>query len=149
MSPEGSEPKPGIVLRRPVAYWIIVTEEFRKEMAEELQQAADNVQAQLDQLDFESRRYLLDLQKADLSRAMSVRDEIEKEKRKQQRYKEEMLSQKEKVSQLPDGELFLRGTLEGTVVASVGENLKDLLGGAEIVVKDNLIVEIKDGKREG
>ena len=100
-------------------------------------------------MEFQSRRYLLELQKTNLSQAMAVRDEIEKEKRKQQRVKEEILNRKKQVAELPDGERFLRGTLEGFVEASVGENLRDLLGGAEIVVKDDIIVEIKDGRGTG
>jgi hypothetical protein len=138
-----------VTLRRPLAYRVIVTEKFRQEMTEELQRAADDVQAQIEQLEFQSRRYLLELQKTNLSQAMAVRDEIEKEKRKQQRVKEEILNRKKQVAELPDGERFLRGTLEGFVEASVGENLRDLLGGAEIVVKDDIIVEIKDGRGTG
>lgn len=138
-----------VSLRRPLAYRVIVTEKFRQEMAEELQQAADQVQAQLEQLDFQSRRYLLELQKTNLSQAIATRDEIEKEKRKQQRIREEILNRKQQVAELPDGERFLRGTLEGMVEASVGDNLRSLLGSAEIVVKDDVIVEIIDGREEG
>lgn len=138
-----------VSLRRPLAYRVIVTEKFRQEMGEELQQAADQVQEQLDQLEFQSRRYLLELQKTNLSQAIATRDEIEKEKRKQQRLKEEILNRKKQVSELADGEKFLRGTLEGTVEAEVGDNLRTLLGGAEIVVKDDVIVEIRDGRGEG
>jgi hypothetical protein len=138
-----------IILRRPLAYRVIVTEQFRQEMGEELQRAADEVQAQLEQLDFQSRRYLLELQKTNLSQAIAARDEIEKEKRKQQRIREEILNRKKQIGEMQDGESFLRGTLEGTVEASVGDNLRNLLSGAEIVVKDDLIVEIKDGRENG
>lgn len=138
-----------VSLRRPLAYRVIVTEKFRQEMAEELQQAADQVQEQLDQLEFQSRRYLLELQKTNLSQAIATRDEIEKEKRKQQRLKEEILNRKKQIGELPDGERFLRGTLEGIVEAEVGDNLRSLLGTAEIVVRDDVIVEIKDGREHG
>lgn len=137
-----------VTLRRPLAYKVIVTEQFRQEMGEELQRAADEVQGQLDQLDFQSRRYLLELQKTNLSQAMAVRDEIEKEKRKQQRVKEEILNRKKEISEMPDGERFLRGMLEGIVEVSEGDNLRNLLTAAEILVKDDVVIEIKDGREQ-
>ena len=137
-----------VTLRRPLAYKVIVTEQFRQEMGEELQRAADEVQGQLDQLDFQSRRYLLELQKTNLSQAMAVRDEIEKEKRKQQRVKEEILNRKKEIAEMPDGERFLRGMLEGIVEVSEGDNLRNLLTAAEILVKDDVVIEIKDGREQ-
>jgi len=137
----------GILLKRPVAYVVLVTEEFRKEIAEELTAAADQIQSQLEQIEFQARRYLADLQRTNLSQAMAARDQIDAEKKKQEKVREELLARVQEVNNLPDGAEFLRGTLEGLVEVNVGDNLSAVLGAAAIVVRDDLVVEIREGPK--
>lgn len=137
----------GICIRRPVAYVVLVTEKFRQEMEQELTAAAEQIQSQLEQIEFQARRYLADLQRTNLSQAMAVRDQIDAEKKKQEKVREELLARVQEVNNLPDGAEFLRGTLEGLVEVNVGDNLSAVLGAAAIVVRDDLVVEIREGPK--
>jgi len=131
-------------LKRPVAYIVLVTEQFRQQMEQELTAAAQQIEQQVEQMEFQARRYLTDLQRTNLSQAMAVRDQIEAEKQKQQRVREELLNRVEEIKKLPDGAEFLRGTLEGLVEVKPGDDLSRVLGEAAIVVRDDVVVEIRE-----
>jgi hypothetical protein len=135
----------GMWIKRPVAYVVLVTPEFRQEMEQELTAAADQIQSQLEQIEFQARRYLADLQRTNLSQAMAVRDQIDAEKKKQEKVREEILARMEEIKKLPDGAEFVRGTFEGAVEVAVGNDLTQVLAGAAIVVRDNVVVEIREG----
>ena len=134
----------GICIRRPVAYVVLVTEKFRQEMEQELTAAAEQIQSQLEQIEFQARRYLADLQRTNLSQAMAVRDQIDAEKKKQEKVREEILARLEEIKKLTDGAEFVRGTFEGLAQVAVGDDLSQVLGGAAIVVRDNVVVEIRE-----
>jgi hypothetical protein len=139
----------GMLLKRPVAYVVLVTENFRKEMEEELTATTDQIKSQLEQIEFQARRYLADLQRTNLSQAMAVRDQIDAEKKKQDKVREDLLARMEEIKTLPDGAEFLRGTLEGLVEVNVGDDLGAVLGGAAVVVRDDVVVEIRDNRQPG
>ena len=133
-----------MTITRPIALRVIVTEQFKEEMAKELQEAADTTQRRIDQIDFQARRVLADLQRTDLTQAMQVRQQIEAEKGRQESVKKELLDRAKEVQELAMGTEFPRGTLEGVVDISEGDNLYQKLTGAEIVIKDGVVIEIRE-----
>jgi len=133
-----------MTITRPIALRVIVTEQFKEEMAKELQEAADTTQRRIDQIDFQARRVLADLQRTDLTQAMQVRQQIEAEKGRQESVKKELLDRAKEVQELAMGTEFPRGTLEGVVDLSEGDNLYEKLTGAEIVIKDGVVIEIRE-----
>jgi hypothetical protein len=134
-------------LKRPVTLKVIVTDEFKKELGEELQDAIARVEAAQQQIEFQSRRYMLELQKTNLNQAMAVRQQFEAEKQKQENLKTELTQQLVLAKELELGSEFARGTLEGQVEIQVGDNLFNRLSKAEIVIKDGLVQEIREGER--
>jgi hypothetical protein len=133
-----------MTITRPIALRVIVTEQFKEEMAKELQEAADTSQRRIDQIDFQARRVLADLQRTDLNQAMQVRQQIEAEKGRQESVKKELLDRAKEVQDLEMGSEFPRGTLEGVVEIAEGDNLYQKLTGAEIVIKDGVVIEIRE-----
>lgn len=133
-----------MTITRPIALRVIVTEQFKEEMAKELQEAADTTQRRIDQIDFQARRVLADLQRTDLTQAMQVRQQIEAEKGRQESVKKELLDRAKEVQELAMGTEFPRGTLEGVVDISEGDNLYQKLTGAEVVIKDGVVIEIRE-----
>ena len=134
-----------ITVKRPVALHVIVTEDFKEQLAAELQEAADDTQRNIDQMDFQARRYLADLQRTDLQRAMQVRQQIEGERKKQEAVKKEFLDRIVEAKNLELDSEFPRGTLESEVTIEVGDNLFEKLGGSVVVIKDGVITEIREG----
>jgi hypothetical protein len=132
------------MVTRAVTVRAIVTDQLKKELTEELQGMADETQRRIDQMDFEARRYLAELQRTNLTQAMAVRKQIEAEKSKQEGAKKDILERISDVEKLELGSEFPRMTLEGAVEIAQGDNLYDKLARAEILIKDGVVVEIRN-----
>lgn len=134
----------GLTVKRTISVLAIVTEQFREELKIELQDAIEATQRRVDQMDFQSRRYLADLQTTDISQAMNARRQIEAEKRRQEAFKQDLNQQLAEVDKLELDSEFPRGNIEGTVELSVGDDLMKKAAGTTIVVKDGVIIEIRE-----
>jgi F0F1-type ATP synthase membrane subunit b/b' len=134
----------GISVTRSIAIQAIVTEDFKEELKAELQEAADEVQRRTDQMELQSRRYLAEVQRTDLTQAMNARRRIEAERQRHDAMKDDILRQIEEVAKLELGSEYSRGSLEGTVEINAGDDLVKKLSGSQIVVKDGVIVEIRE-----
>ena len=135
---------PSITVKRPIQVIAIVTEDLKKELMQELQEAADGTQQRIEQMEFQGRRYLADVQRTNLTQAMAVRQQLEKEKSKYEDVKKELQQRMQEVTALELDAEYPRGTLEGDVQLTVGDNLFEKLGRAQIVIKDGVIQEIRD-----
>jgi hypothetical protein len=134
----------GVSVRRSVGVRVIVTEEFREELKNELQQAAAETQRRIDQMDAQSRHLLSGIQGTDLTQAMQVRRQLEAERQRQTVLKQEIERQIEEADKLEIGSEYPRGTIEGMVELNVGDDLFKQLSGSEIIVKDGKVVEVRE-----
>jgi len=132
-----------VTVRRAVVLKAIVTDRLKKELQDELQAAADELAERIRQIDMASKRAISDLQRTDLQRAMAVRSQIETEKRRQDDVRSAILQRKAEVARLELGSEFQRGTLESVAELRPGDNLVEALAGVEIIVKDDVIQEIR------
>ena len=135
----------GLTVRRSIAIIAIVTEQLKEDLKAELQEAMETTQQRIDQMEFQSRRFLSDLQATDLTQAMAARRQIEAEKRRHEALKQELANQLGEVEGLELGSEFPRGTVEGLVEVNVGDDLMKQAAGASIVIKDGVILEIREG----
>jgi hypothetical protein len=133
-----------MILRRQIVLKAIVTERLKESLAREVTDAIAEVEQQAQQLDVQSRRVMLELQRTDLQRAMAFRQSLEAEKRKQEDVKEELQDRLREYQSLELGTEFVRGLVEGTVEIQKGDNLADKMGRAEIITKDDVVVEIRE-----
>jgi hypothetical protein len=132
-----------VTIKRNILLRAIVTDKLRTEVAEELQNAADEIDQRLKELDTAGRRYITDLQRTDLQRAMALRQQVEAERKKQEQVRDQLLERKKQVNEWKNGDEVVRGTIEGFVEVNPGDNLAVLLGGTELVVEDNVVQEIR------
>lgn len=133
-----------MILKRQILLKAIVTEGLKEELAQSVQEAIKRVEDEQDELDRQSRRLMLELQRSDMNRAMAFRQQLEAEKRKRDDMKAALQEQLQEYAGLELGEEIARGTLEGDVELNVGDNLEEKLGQAEILVVDGVIKEIRD-----
>jgi hypothetical protein len=134
----------GIILKRQIIWRAIVTPKLKQEIAEELEEAAGEVDQRIQQLEFAARPYLSQVQAGDLTQILQIRRQVEAEKKRQQAVRDELLQRKQQVLELEDGTEVIRGLLEGWVEVEVGDDLTKALAGVEIVTKDNVVVEIRE-----
>jgi hypothetical protein len=134
----------GMILKRQVLLKAVVTERLKDELIQSVEEAITRVQDEQDELDRQSRRLMLELQRTDMNRAMAFRQQLEGEKRKREELKTALQEQRTAYQGLELGTEFERGSLESDVEVSVGDNIQERLGQAEILVEDDIIKEIRD-----
>jgi hypothetical protein len=78
-----------------------------------------------------------------MQKAAAFKHQVDEEKSRQAAAKADLLMKIEEAKKLQIGSEFVQGPLEGPVVVSIGDNLYKKVGGAEIVVKDGVIQEIR------
>ncbi len=133
----------GIMLKRQVLWRAIVTPALREEISQDLQDAIDEIDKRIQQLEFSTKAFLAS-QRGDLQQALEMRRVVEEERKRQEAARDELLQRKAQVEQLQDETEIIRGVLEGWVEVSEGDDLMKALGGTEIVTRDGKILAIRD-----
>jgi hypothetical protein len=139
-----AEKKNAIELKRVVMVKAIVTEAFKQNLVKELERAVGNIDTQTAQMGERSKAYLDNLKKKGMmQKAAALKHQMEEEKGRQAAAKSDLMMKIEDAKKLQLGSEFVQGPLEGPVNVSVGDNLYKKVGGAEILVKDGIIQEIR------
>lgn len=133
-----------MILKRQVLLKAVVTDRLKEELIQSVDDAIARVVEEQEELDRQSRRLMLELQRTDMNRAMAFRQQLEAEKRKRDDLKAALQEQRQAYEALELGTEFERGTLESDVEVKVGDNIQAKLGQAEILVEDDIIKEIRD-----
>ncbi len=133
----------GVIIKRNVIMRAIVTPTLRQDILAELEHAIEDVEARLQQIDFQTKPYLTELQRTNLQQAIQMRKQIEAEKQKHEDLRTTLAERKTQVSALQDGDEIIRGTLESWVEIDKGDDLSEVLAGTALVVKDDKVVEIR------
>ncbi|MBY0357735.1 MAG: YlqD family protein [Candidatus Obscuribacterales bacterium] len=140
-----------IQLMRQIAVKAIVTENFKTQVASEINRNLQQIDAELQQLEFKGKRAIADLEKRSLQplppeakmQVETIRGQVESEKLRLSQLKDEMTAQSSALSELPIGSVVTQFTVENPVEVRVGENIFQRLEGGEILVKDGVIQEIR------
>lgn len=134
-----------IELKRVVMVKAIVTEAFKANLIKELERAIGNLDTQVTQMETQGKTYLEDLKKKGLmQKAAAFKQQMEEERARQAAAKSDLLMKVEEAKRLVINSEFVQGPLEGPVDVSIGDNLYKKVGGAEILVKDGIIQEIRN-----
>jgi predicted Holliday junction resolvase-like endonuclease len=133
-----------MILNRQVVLKAIVTPKLKESLIAEVNEAIARVNETQDQLEVQSRRVMLELQRTDLNRAMAFRQQLDAEKRRHSDLKEELDERLKEYQALEMSTEFTRGVLEGQVEVQQGDNLAEKLSRAEILTEDDIIREIRD-----
>ena len=131
-----------IIVQRPIVIKAIVTEGFKRLYIADLEEAIKRVEGIVQQIDVQIRRFDLERQVTPQTRAL--RQQLELERARQEATRAELGARLREAQQLTLNEEFTQGTLEGTVEISVGDNLFDKISRTEIIIKDGIIMEIRE-----
>jgi hypothetical protein len=134
-----------IELKRVVMVKAIVTEAFKNNLIAELERAVKNIETQESQMESQSKAYLEDLkQKGLMQKAAAFKHQLDDERSRQAAAKSDLMMKIEDAKRLQLNTEFVQGPLEGPVNVALGDNLYKKVGGAEIIVRDGLIQEIRN-----
>lgn len=140
-----------IQLIRQIAVRAIVTENFKSQVSNEIQRNLQQIDAEIQQLEFKGKRAIADIEKRTGGAVSTdarvqietIRSQVEAEKMRLLQLKEEMQGQNQALSELPLGSVVTQFTVENPVEVRIGENIFQRLEGGEILVKDGVIQEIR------
>ncbi|MFH1542042.1 MAG: YlqD family protein [bacterium] len=133
-----------VELKRVVMVKAIVTEAFKGNLVKELERAISNIDRQVAQIEERGKAYLESLKQKGLNqKATAFKHQVNEERTKQAAAKADLTMKIEEAKKLQLDTEFVQGPLEGPVVVAIGDNLYKKVGGAEIIVKDGIIEEIR------
>lgn len=138
-------------LRRQAIIKAIVTDTFKQQASAELQAALQQIDMQMQQLEFQGKRAISDLEKKGISPAgpeltaqlNQLRAQIEEERQRLFAAKNDMMQKLTMIGQLEPGSEFVQGNVDNFVDVKLGDNLYAKLSSPEIIVKDGIVVEFR------
>ena len=131
-----------ITIARPVVIKAIVTESFQRLYTQELQTAIARGDELITQIDTQIRRTELERQITPQARA--IRQQLELERARQEATRAELQARLREVEALELNSEFPQGTVESFTEVNIGDNLFQKLGRTELVVKDGIIIEVRE-----
>lgn len=140
-----AEQNKSLELKRIVMVKAVVTEAFKDNLIREMERTIRNTDMQLQQMEAQSKTYLEDLKKKGQMQQMTTfRNQLAQEKARLNATKGDLLAKIEEAKRLVLASEFVQGPLEGPVNVQVGDNLYKKVGAAEILVKDGVIIELRN-----
>ena len=133
-----------ITVQRPIVIKTIVTESFKRLYVGDLEDAIRRVDALVQQIDVQARRFELERQVTPQSRA--IRQQLDLERARQEAARAELQARLREAQELELNSEFTQGTIDGTVDIAVGDNLFDKISGTEMIVKDGIVLEIREAQ---
>ncbi len=134
-----------LIVTRPVRVLVRVTEGFRHKMRRLALREIQRVDAELEQLDLQSRRWEQDGSGGDAARVEELREGLGRERAAREQRKAELRGRIRKLGDLQDGQLVQQGTVDAEAVVAVGMSW-DRLMNAAIVIEDDEVVQISSGR---
>lgn len=130
-------------IRVPISVKMVITEDYRKKIFEEINSSIEQVKLELEQLQFQHKRLLSEAQKKGTEAVRIVQDRIGFEHKKRKEKLDRLMIQLDQVERLSDGEEILHTTVESEVDINIGDSWDGIFSQKEIVVKDGIIIDIR------
>lgn len=131
-----------VLVKRTIALKALVTPELKDEMLQDLHNTLQRLELELQQIEFQGKRLLLEAEKQGLQQVASTRQQIEQEKEKRLAMRERLRQKTAEVKGWEQGAEVVQGTVEGWVKVEPGDDIARILG-AEIVTENGKIVELR------
>ncbi|MDD4084377.1 MAG: 16S rRNA processing protein RimM [Acholeplasmataceae bacterium] len=132
-----------MTVRMPVAVKAKVTESLKAKIIGDLQKRIQQVDLDLEQLEFTAKRALNEQENQDETLIPALKQQIDMERSKRLAAKQEVEAKLRRAEKLEYGAEIGHGQLERTVELEIGTDL-DKLTGAEIVTEDGKIVAFRE-----
>lgn len=131
-----------ITLKCPVTIKAKVTEDLKKQLAAEIQDALKKADMELQQIEFHAKRMMAEQAKQDAQGLVALRQQIDAEKQKRLDFKNHMVEKLKETAQLELGAEIVQGTLERIVEVNVGDDLTKVMN-TEILLEDGKVMAFR------
>jgi len=136
-----------IIIKRPVIVKVKVTELFKNRMAAEIQEAVKKLEAELQQLEFQSKRMIAELEKRNPAGIPAAKQHLEQEMQKRLQGRQKLTDQLKSIGKMAIGSEVVQGTLESTSELKVGDDWNEIMG-VEVLVCDDRVIAINNRAKE-
>ncbi len=132
-------------LKQNVTVKVIVTEQFRKDYRTELEKQLGVAEGKAKELKSSLAKLVIESTgMKDAAYVESLKARIEEERLLQDAMAQEIKSRISEIAKLKDGDVYPYTVLEGFVDVKEGDNLFKKTTAAEIIIKDGIVVSIKE-----
>jgi len=130
-------------INRKILIKAIVTEDFKSNFASQLKHIKSEIDANIEKIKAEESRLLIsgNIGSAELS---NFRTRLNKERESQEVAKQEVEEKMKEIDKLEIGTVYPYTTLDSTVEVKEGDNLFEKINHGEVLIRDGIIVSIKD-----
>ncbi len=144
-----TEETQSVTLKRKVTVKTIVTQGFRDRAKSELGQEQTLLESQIQQLEMQYQQTVKQLETI-AEKGQNVQQQMEQLNGEYQKNRAQLSSMKVQLTtqlasleRVKDGDMLTTGVLDNYISLSVGDDLYQKLGNAEMIVEDGLVKEIR------
>ena len=134
-----------LTINCPVTIKVIVTEDFKRKLASELQENLRKIESDLHYLEFQSKRMISELEKQNPQGIPAAKQHLDSQKNKRLEAKTQITERLKDIAKMAIGSEIVHSTVESIREIKVGDSWSDILG-VEIIVRDEVIIEFREKK---
>lgn len=134
-----------LTIQRSVKVKVIITAASRQIMLAGYREQTRQLTLELKQWQFEGKKLVAEARKKSDNAEKLVRERIKREERIRREKLEILEFQIRQVENLPEGSEVYHTTVESSIQIKVGDIWDEIMAGTEIILKDGLIHEIRQG----
>lgn len=131
-----------MTLKCPITIKAKVTEQLKKQITAEIEEAVKKADYELQQIDFHAKRVMAEQAKVDAQGLTGLRQQIDAEKQKRVEFKSHMMERLKETAELEIGSEIVQGNMERLITVSVGDDLQKAMS-AEILLEDGKIIAFR------
>jgi F0F1-type ATP synthase membrane subunit b/b' len=132
-----------LTIRQPVAVKFILTEDTKQQIVSDHRRQVERLMSELEQLEQQGKSALEQAMAQGGNAAQQVHERLEQEKNTRIQQREQFIQQIQQIQQMELGAEIQNMNVETSVEVNVGDDWGAILRGAEIVVKDGIVHEIR------
>lgn len=133
-----------ITITRPVIIKVRVTDNYKKSVAAEIQEAIARLDMQIQHLDFQARRLVAELEKHNPQGINAAKQHMEQERLKKMEARQKLVEKLKETGKLAVGAEIPYGQVESLVDLKVGDDWLNIMG-VEVLVEDGKVIAIRQG----
>ncbi|MDQ0191535.1 YlqD family protein [Alicyclobacillus cycloheptanicus] len=134
-----------MLIRQPVAVKFILTESTKQQILSEHRRQIERLTAELEQLEAQGAQAVEQAMAQGGDVAQQVRQRFEQEKAARVQQRDQLIQQIQQIQQMELGTEIQNMNVETNVEVRVGDDWGKILRGAEIIIKDGVVHEIRRG----
>jgi len=131
-----------MTLKCPITIKAKVTEQLKKQLAADIQEAMKKADMELQQIDFHAKQAMAEQAKHDAQGLTALRQQIEVEKNKRLEFKAQMTERLKEAAKLEVGGEIVQGNMERFITIKVGDDLHKMMS-AEILLEDGKVIAFR------